>query len=72
MGCRSSDYLAYLRSTTWQDMRALVFAHYGARCDRCGARERLQVHHQTYKMLGRESVHDLIVLCDDCHRRVHR
>jgi hypothetical protein len=32
---------------------------------------RLDVHHLTYERLGHENPDDLIVLCSDCHCRVH-
>jgi hypothetical protein len=41
------------------------------RCQRCQARQDLQVHHKTYERLGRERDDDLEVLCDSCHHGHH-
>jgi hypothetical protein len=47
----------------------LRLAHY--RCERCGAKRTLEVHHRTYERLGRERDADLEVLCGDCHEVHH-
>lgn len=41
------------------------------RCERCGAKRDLQVHHKTYERLGVERDQDLEVVCADCHRQHH-
>lgn len=40
-------------------------------CEHCGARGRLQLHHKTYRNLGRERRVDVETLCDACHRAEH-
>lgn len=35
----------YLRSTGWKFTRKLIFKRQGQYCQRCGTRERLEVHH---------------------------
>ena len=64
-------YLAYLNSPAWRATRnrALRLADY--RCQHCGNKRDLQVHHRTYERLGREWDQDLEVLCDSCHRGHH-
>jgi 5-methylcytosine-specific restriction endonuclease McrA len=65
-GCR------YLRGAEWQRLRfeALELADY--KCQLCGRQNRvLDVHHNTYRRVGRERVSDLVVLCRDCHYRYH-
>lgn len=65
-------YETYLSSTTWKSIRRQVLARDGYRCQRCGGRTGLQIHHLTYERRGRESLSDLTVLCDHCHSRAHR
>lgn len=64
-------YLTYLNSPSWRATRnrALRLANY--RCQKCGGKRELQVHHLSYERLGREWDQDLEVLCDDCHREHH-
>ena len=62
----------YLRSPHWRARRARAIALAGGRCERCGKPGRLEVHHLTYKWLGRERDRDLRALCHDCHRIADR
>jgi phage terminase large subunit GpA-like protein len=42
------------------------------RCERCGRRELLEGHHwRGYGMLGRETLEDVLMLCEKCHARAH-
>jgi len=44
----------------------------GWRCQACGARQDLQVHHQQFRShSGNDSEANLVTLCDRCHRLVH-
>ena len=63
-------YLAYLNSPAWRATRnrALYLARW--RCEKCGAKRALQVHHRSYERLGGEWDVDLEVLCEGCHREV--
>ncbi|MCI5635466.1 MAG: hypothetical protein SO136_08625 [Sarcina ventriculi] len=38
---------------------------------KCGARNKLQVHHLSYQHLGDELDCELMVLCHSCHQKVH-
>ena len=43
------------------------------RCQICGSMWRLQIHHKDFRShLGSDSEENLITLCDECHRRIHR
>jgi hypothetical protein len=76
-------YEDYLNSPHWQKTRLtrLLKADINdewnlIRCERseCGIYvplAALQVHHLTYKRLGRERMEDLQVLCCSCHHVVH-
>jgi 5-methylcytosine-specific restriction endonuclease McrA len=63
----SVEYVRYMRSTDWKAKRLFALHLAGYRCQLCGGRGRLQVHHNTYERFGHELMSDLIVLCGDCH-----
>lgn len=67
LGYRS--YSHYLISEHWQLMKR---RHQRSRCFTCGYTRDLHLHHITYNRLGRERKEDLVTLCQDCHRKVHK
>lgn len=68
---RRYRYRRYLRSPHWQALRKQVLRRAGWRCECCGRRGPLDVHHLTYERFGRESMGDLQALCRDCHDEAH-
>jgi len=64
-------YRAYILTNEWRTRRNRVLKLAGFRCEKCGAKRELQVHHKTYEHLGAEPDQDLEVLCPDCHRAHH-
>ena len=61
----------YLNTPEWEITRNWALERLGKRCTRLdGCKGPQQVHHQTYKRLGRERLSDLIVLCDRHHEEV--
>lgn len=68
---RSLLYMVYLRSQLWRLRRRIWILRAGGRCQRCGSRRRLTIHHRTYRRLGHERRADVTVLCWNCHRRHH-
>lgn len=64
-------YLRYLRSPLWRLRRRIWILRAGGRCERCGSRRRLTIHHRSYRRLGRERRSDIAVLCSPCHRAAH-
>lgn len=64
-------YAVYLRTPHWLRTRGEALERAGRRCDNCGGNDSLEVHHLTYKRVGRERWADLRVLCHDCHRATH-
>jgi len=64
-------YLVYLRSPLWRLRRRLWILGAWGRCERCGSRRRLTVHHRTYQRLGHERRSDIEVLCWRCHHDRH-
>jgi hypothetical protein len=66
-GTYRAEYEAYLHSKGWKAKRGYKLWHAGYRCEVCGAKDGLEVHHKTYERLGRERDEDLVVLCPTCH-----
>lgn len=66
------EYHTYIKSPRWKALCQRAFGRYGKFCAACGSRDKLHVHHMTYERFGRESLADLKVLCDPCHKAVHR
>lgn len=68
------SYAAYLRSPHWQQVRRAYWAGAGPspHCAVCERTDALQLHHRTYRRLGRERLDDLVLLCADHHRAVHQ
>jgi hypothetical protein len=65
------DYREYLKSPWWQAVRRRALALADHRCQDCGWRQGLEVHHRTYERLGQERMADLRVLCRGCHADTH-
>jgi 5-methylcytosine-specific restriction endonuclease McrA len=65
------DYREYIASPAWKCKRAEAIKHHGSKCNICGGKSYLQVHHLTYERLGREKMTDLEVLCRFCHGLEH-
>lgn len=68
---RHEAYREYLRSETWQKKRSQRLAMDGFKCQMCGSGKNLHVHHITYEHFSAEPIHDLITVCDNCHRKIH-
>lgn len=67
-------YQQYLESDHWNNLRARFWASKMHRGERwvCGSsRGRLEVHHRSYRRIGKERLNDLIPLCRDCHEKTH-
>lgn len=70
---RKNLYLDYINSEAWQLKRKEVFAQRGKSCERCGCNPASpDVHHKTYERLGHEYLGDLMVLCRECHKLIHK
>lgn len=64
-------YKNYLDSPFWRDFRIKVLKQDDFRCVRCGSEINLDVHHLTYKRVGKEKIHDCVTLCRTCHNTLH-
>lgn len=53
-------------------LRFQVLERDGWRCQQCGSRKNLEVHHLNARSrLGHDSLENLITLCHACHSEVH-
>ena len=68
----SAVYDEYLNSERWKVIRSQRLAVDCWECVLCG-KPADHVHHRRYpKMLGTETVKDLVSLCQDCHTNHHQ
>ena len=68
----TTSYTEYLKSKAWYVKRDQIKSLKNNKCEKCGSIRNLQVHHKTYKRLGNELLTDLQLLCDLCHKEIHR
>ncbi len=64
-------YQRYLASHHWRSKRKKILFVRGKKCQRCGAEGYVEIHHGTYRHLGREGGDELFVLCRACHAAYH-
>lgn len=64
-------YISYLESHAWNVIRTRRLETDNFKCQICGNKFNLQVHHLTYARLGCENLEDLQTLCDEHHSRAH-
>ena len=65
------NYKEYINSEAWAQIRWCKLREVGYKCEECGRKWELDVHHLTYERLGNERMDDLIVLCVRCHGDLH-
>lgn len=65
------NYKTYILSDKWKKKVAYIKLLRNNRCEVCGNKNNLQVHHLTYKNLGKEKDEDLQLLCAKHHMEVH-
>lgn len=59
----NDTYNSYLLSEAWNEKRTMRLKLSGWKCEACGAKQLLQVHHLTYERIFQEPMEDLMVLC---------
>ena len=64
-------YAEYINSPEWAEKRKAVRLR-DKKCQKCGRKRFLHVHHLTYENFGNEKLEDLILLCNRCHDLEHR
>ena len=64
--------LVRLSSHEYGQLRHQVLSRDGWRCQSCGARSHLEVHHQVFRShAGEDCEFNLITLCRRCHQLNH-
>lgn len=72
VSAKHSYRFGYLKSDHWRNLRLQKLASVDAVCARCLLRDTSNdVHHLRYKSLFDVGLNDLLVLCRDCHSKVH-
>lgn len=67
------DYHEYIKnSEVWAAKRKERLGIDQYRCRKCSSTSKLEVHHRTYQNLGAEPMDDLVTVCEDCHREIHK
>jgi 5-methylcytosine-specific restriction endonuclease McrA len=62
-----------LDSKNYEQLRNAVLRRDGWRCQLCGTRSGLEVHHKEFRShSGDDSEENLITLCTSCHDAVHQ
>ena len=65
------NYKEYLMSDMWQQKREGILGFY-PECQKCRKNKSEEVHHLTYENIGNEKLHELQVLCKECHKEAHK
>lgn len=65
-----AKYDAYLKSPEWAERRKLVLERDDHQCKACNKRRATQVHHLSYKHVGREPLFELVAVCVPCHEQL--
>lgn len=68
---KTMSYKKYLWTPEWEMTRLLALNRADFKCQYCGYKDKLQVHHFSYATRGCERDEDLIVLCNNCHELNH-
>ena len=69
-----TEYKKYLNSKHWLDVRKRYKEsklNKGC-CYCCKRKNNLNLHHKTYKRVGKENIDDLMFLCQECHTKEHK
>lgn len=68
---RRSVYAEYLQTAEWSARRNKVLQREHFVCQGCMTARAVEVHHTTYKHIGRELLFELVALCRACHETAH-
>ena len=62
-----------LKPEAYQALWQEILRRDGWRCQTCGRRKDLEIHHiEARSRLGDDSEQNLMTLCANCHRSIHR
>lgn len=66
----------YIGSGCWRRKRKYLLKTRGCKCQMCGDKSKKESeyhgHHNTYKRFGREEMNDIQILCNECHKGLHK
>ncbi len=67
-------YEQYLQTYQWKALRVKKANSVKYRCELCGKEKvgRYEIHHKTYARFMHERLSDLMFLCVDCHKVMHK
>ena len=65
------EYEKYLSSKEWRIKREKVLKRANGLCEGCGESEAEEVHHLSYKNVGKEFLFELVAICTYCHEALH-
>ncbi|MCX0396192.1 HNH endonuclease [Clostridium perfringens] len=65
------NYKSYLKSKHWKLKKDEYFSVYKKECAICKKNKKLNLHHKTYDNVGNELLEDLVLLCEECHNKIH-
>lgn len=68
---KTMPYKEYLQTKHWKMFARLAKKKAGWICNACSSGDNLNVHHLTYERRGNEKFSDVVVLCKECHEKVH-
>lgn len=70
---QKKHYNVFIRGAYWKLVRNIILKRDEKTCQKCGSKEKLQVHHKTYKnhLREHENLQDLVTLCENCHKKEH-
>lgn len=71
MTTKEKQYKRYLNTKKWKDKRIELFNIRGEKCEKCGSKNDLHIHHLTYENIFNEKLEDLQILCKFCHKAEH-
>lgn len=72
MKSKRQAHQEFMKSPEWENIKKKLFKLRGKKCEICGSKKHIQVHHLTYKRFGgKERPEDLQILCGKHHMKVH-
>lgn len=66
-----NKYREYLISKKWWAYKRAIYFLYEEECFICMSKKNLIVHHKTYDRLYNEDLDDLVLVCGECHSKIH-
>jgi 5-methylcytosine-specific restriction endonuclease McrA len=72
MSCLPKTRLIRMDREQYPELHRAILRRDGWRCQVCGTRSHLEVHHQQFRShSGGDTEENLITLCHDCHSAEH-